>query len=587
MIFGKYINKYYLRFLWMLLVGLSALVLVDLAQLKIPEIYSSIIDGLNGVSPIPLDKPYLLEMMMEMFVIVAVLVIGRVFWRICFFGSAHMAASKIRRKMFDHCKDLPQEFYSKNKVGGLMSLFTNDINTVQDCFGNGILMFFDALVLGGMAIFKMFRVNAALAGLSIIPLVILLIIGVVVGGYMEKKWRLRQEAFSNLSDFSQESYSGLSVIKAFVKEAKELYQFKKLNKDNVDANVTFVKASTLLHVLISLLVGAVMCLILGVGGYLVYVETPGLTTGKLIEFMSYFNSTIWPMMAISNLIDMTSRGKASLGRISDLLDYKNNVIDKKDLDEVNEIKGEIEFKNLSFRYPGSENDVLSNISFKINAGENIGIVGKTGCGKTTLVDLILRLYNVEDNTLFIDGHDINRIPIKKVREYCAYVPQDNFLFSDTIEANIAFAFEEIDKEKVENAAKLADVHSNIVEFEKKYETILGERGVTISGGQKQRTSIARALMKDSSILILDDSVSAVDTKTEEIILNNLALSRKGKTTILIAHRISTIQSLDKVLFMEDGRIVAFDTHNNLYNNCESYRKMVDLQKLEQENGGNE
>ena len=403
----------------------------------------------------------------------------------------------------------------------------------------------------------------------------------------KKKWRLRQEAFSNLSDFSQESYSGLSVIKAFVKEAKELYQFKKLNKDNVDANVTFVKASTLLHVLISLLVGAVMCLILGAGGYLVYIETPGLTTGKLIEFMSYFNSTIWPMMAISNLIDMTSRGKASLGRISDLLDYKNNVIDKKDLDEVNEIKGEIEFKNLSFRYPGSENDVLSNISFKINAGENIGIVGKTGCGKTTLVDLILRLYNVEDNTLFIDGHDINRIPIKKVREYCAYVPQDNFLFSDTIEANIAFAFEEIDKEKVENAAKLADVHSNIVEFEKKYETILGERGVTISGGQKQRTSIARALMKDSSILILDDSVSAVDTKTEEIILNNLALSRKGKTTILIAHRISTIQSLDKVLFMEDGRIVAFDTHNNLYNNCESYRKMVDLQKLEQENGGNE
>lgn len=586
MIFGKYINKYYLKYLWVLLIGLIALVLVDVYQLKIPEIYSAIIDGLNGVSPIPLNKEFLLSLMMDMFVIVAVLVLGRVLWRICFFGSAHRAAANIRRKMFDHCKDLPQEFYSKNKVGSLMSLFTNDINTVQECFGDGILMFFDALVLGGMAIYKMFKVNVTLAALSLIPLVILLIIGIVVGGYMEKKWTLRQEAFSNLSDFSQESYSGLSVIKAFVKEAKELYQFKKLNKDNVNANVTFVKASTLLHILITLLVGTVMCLILGVGGYLVYIETPGLSTGKLIEFMSYFNSTIWPMMAISNLIDMTSRGKASLNRISELLDYKNNITDKEDVEDISEIKGEIEFRNLTFRYPGSEHDILSNVSFKINAGENIGVVGKTGCGKTTLVDLILRLYNVEDNTLFIDGHDINKIPIKTVRNYCAYVPQDNFLFSDTIEANIAFAFENVDKEKVQAAAKLADVHSNIIEFEKQYETVLGERGVTISGGQKQRTSIARALMKDSSVLILDDSVSAVDTKTEEIILNNLAMSRKGKTTILIAHRISTIQSLDRILFMEDGKIVAFDTHNNLYNNCEPYKKMVDLQKLEQEDGGN-
>lgn len=587
MIFGKYINKYYLKYLWVLLIGLVALILVDIYQLKIPEIYSAIIDGLNGVSPVPLNKEYLLSLMNDMFVIVAVLVLGRVLWRVCFFGSAHRTAANIRRKMFDHCKDLPQEFYSKNKVGSLMSLFTNDINTVQECFGDGILMFFDALVLGGMAIYKMFRVNLTLAALSLVPLVILLFIGIVVGGYMEKKWTLRQEAFSNLSDFSQESYSGLSVIKAFVKEAKELYQFKKLNKDNVNANVTFVKASTLLHILITLLVGTVMCLILGVGGYLVFIETPGLSTGKLIEFMSYFNSTIWPMMAISNLIDMTSRGKASLKRISDLLDYKNNITDRDDVEDINVIKGEIEFKNLSFRYPGTEHDILSNISFKINAGENIGVVGKTGCGKTTLVDLILRLYNVEDNTLFIDGHDINKIPIKTVRNYCAYVPQDNFLFSDTIEANIAFAYDCIDKEKVKEAAKLADVHSNIIEFEKQYETVLGERGVTISGGQKQRTSIARALMKDSSVLILDDSVSAVDTKTEEIILNNLAESRKGKTTILIAHRISTIQSLDKILFMEDGKIVAFDTHNNLYSNCEPYRKMVDLQKLEQEDGGND
>ncbi len=586
MIFGKHINKYYLRFSWALIIGLVALALVDIYQLKIPEIYSTIIDGLNGTSAIPLSKELLLDLVKEMFGIVAVMVIGRVLWRVCFYGSAIKTETSIREKMFNHCKDLPQEFYSQNKVGSLMSLFTNDLGTILECFGDGILMFFDALVLGGFAIYKMFRVNITLAALSIIPLIILLLIGIVVGGYMEKKWELRQEAFSNLSDFSQESFSGISVIKAFVKEGKELFYFKKLNKDNENANVTFVKASTLLHILITLLVGTVMCLILGVGGYLVYIGVEGFTIGKLIEFMSYFNSTIWPMMAISSLIDMTSRGKASLGRISNLLNYKNNVCDCSDVEDISFIKGDIEFKNLTFRYPGTEHDILKNISFKINAGENIGIVGKTGCGKTTLVDLILRLYNVDDGSLFIDNKDINKIPIKTVRKYCAYVPQDNFLFSDTIEANIAFAFDNVDKKKVEEVAKLADVHSNIVEFEKKYETVLGERGVTISGGQKQRTSIARALMKDSAILILDDSVSAVDTKTEEIILGNLAKSRKGKTTILIAHRISTIQSLDKILYMDAGRVVAFDTHDNLYKNCEDYRKMVDLQKLEQEDGGN-
>lgn len=585
MLFGKYINKYYLIFSWALILGLAALVAVDVYQLKIPEIYSTIIDGLKEGTNVPLTSDLLMSLIKEMFVIVAVLVIGRILWRIFFFGSAIKAATRIREEMFDHCKDLPQEFYSKNKVGNLMSLFTNDLGTIQECFGDGMLMFFDALVLGGMAIYKMFKLNTNLALLSIIPLILLLLIGIVVGGYMEKKWRLRQEAFSTLSDFSQESFSGISVIKAFVKEGKELFNFKKLNKDNENANITFVKASTLLHILITLLVGTVTCLILGVGGYLVYIDVEGFTVGKLIEFMSYFGSTVWPMMAISSLIDMTSRGKASLKRITDLLEYQNNINDKEYVINLEDIKGEIEFKNLSFRYPEAEHDVLHNISFKINAGENIGIVGKTGCGKTTLVDLILRLYNVADGTLFIDGHDINDIPIKTVRKYCSYVPQDNFLFSDTIESNIAFAFESVDKEKVQEAAKLADVHGNIIEFEKQYETILGERGVTISGGQKQRTSIARALMKNSSILILDDSVSAVDTKTEEIILGNLAKSRKGKTTILIAHRISTIQSLDKILFMDEGRVVAFDTHDNLYKNCKEYTKMVDLQKLEQEDGG--
>ena len=584
MLLGKYINKYYLIFSWALLLGIIALIFVDLAQLKIPEIYSAIIDGLNGKSA-PLTKESLLDYCMTLFIVIAIMVVGRVLWRVCFYGSAIQTSKLIRQKMFNHAKDLPQEYYSKNKVGGLMSLFTNDVNTIQECFGDGILYLFDAIGLGSLAIYKMFKLNSTLALLSIIPLILLIIIGAIVGGYMEKKWRNRQEVFSELSDFSQESFSGISVIKAFVKEFKELWAFKKLNKKNEDANIEYVKASTLLHILITLLVQSVMCLILGYGGYIIYADLDqSFTIGKLIEFMSYFNSCIWPMMALSMLIDLTSRGKASLSRISEFLDYKNNILDK-NIEYDGEIKGSIEFKNLTFKYPYSDVEVLKDVSFKINAGENIGIIGKTGVGKTTIVDLILRLYNVEDNSIYIDGVDINRIPIKTIRKYSAYVPQDNFLFSDTIESNIAFAYESIDSDSIIRAASLADVHENIINFEKGYQTILGERGVTISGGQKQRTSIARALIKDAPILILDDSVSAVDTKTEQVIINNLKETRKGKTTILIAHRISTIKSLDKILFIEDGKVLGFDTHSNLYNSLESYRNLVELQKLEEEKGG--
>ena len=586
MLFGKYINKYYLIFSWVLIIGIIALIFVDLAQLKIPEIYSTIIDGLNGEG-IPLTKDTLLSLCMDMFIIVAIMVFGRFLWRICFYGSATNVSKRIRLRMFNHAKDLPQEFYSKNKVGGLMSLFTNDLGTIEECFGDGVLYLFDALGLGTLALYKMFKLNSSLAYLVIIPLVLLILIGVIVGGYMEKKWKARQEAFSSLSDFAQESFSGISVIKAFVKELKELWAFKKLNKDNENANVEFVKASTLLHILIHLLVQSVMCLILGYGGYLVYIDTDNtFTIGKLIEFMSYFGSCIWPMMAISMLVDLSSRGKASLNRISEFLDYKNNIYDK-DVIDVDYIKGDIEFKNLTFKYPDSNEEVLKNVSFKIKHGENIGVIGKTGCGKTTLVDLLLRLYNVEDNTIFIDNIDINKIPIKTLRKYSSYVPQDNFLFSDTIESNIAFAYDYVNKDDVIKASKLADVHDNIIGFDKGYETILGERGVTISGGQKQRTSIARALMKDASILILDDSVSAVDTKTEKVILNNLKETRVGKTTLLIAHRISTVQDLDKILFLEDGKVLGFDTHANLYNTLEEYRNMVELQRLEEEKGGNE
>lgn len=586
MIFGKHINKYYLKYSWILIIGILALVAVDYFQLKIPEIYSTIVDGFDpNVTDVVINKTDLSNLCLEMLIIIAVLIIGRFLWRICFFGSAIKVETDIRRKLFNHCKDLSQQFYQKNKVGNLMSLYTNDLETINECFGDGVLMLFDALVLGGMALYKMAKINAMLTLLALIPMILMGIISLTVGRYMMKKWQIRQEAFSELSDYSQESFSGIAVIKAFVKETKELMAFKKVNKNNENANVEFVKASVILNVSITLFVQSVICIILGVGGYLAYKGT--FTSGNLIEFIGYFNSVIWPIMAVSRLIEMSSRGKASLKRVSDILntpfDVKDNENVRKDISKLN---GTIEFKNLTFRYPEADYDALSDVSFTIKQGENVGIIGKTGSGKSTLVDLILRTYNVSDNTLFIDGYDVNTLPIKLVRENAAYVPQDNFLFSDTIQRNIAFAYEGIaNKDDVIKVSKLADLDDNINDFSQGYDTMLGERGVTISGGQKQRTSIARALLKDAPILILDDSVSAVDTKTERKILDNLKNTRKGKTTILIAHRITTIENMDKILFIDDGKVIAFDSHDNLINSCAEYKKMVDLQKLEDEIGG--
>ena len=418
--------------------------------------------------------------------------------------------------------------------------------------------------------------------LTLIPMAFLLAAATVVGKYMMKKWDIRQQAFSNLSDFAQESFSGIAVIKAFVKESVELMAFKKLNVENEKANMDHTKASVMMRVLVTLFVESVICVILGYGGYLVYQDK--FNAGQLVEFIGYFSSIVWPIMAVSELIDMTSRGKASLERIGELLDAEVTVKDAPGAKPLQNVRGDIEFRNLSFQYPDGEFDALENISFTINAGENVGLVGKTGSGKTTLVDLILRTYNVPDGTLFIDGQDVNTVKIHDVRAACAYVPQDNFLFSDTIENNIAFGTGKPNRDLIIRAAQLADVDSNIKEFQLGYETVLGERGVTVSGGQKQRISIARALMMEAPILILDDSVSAVDTKTEKTILENLHETRSGKTTILIAHRISTIEKMDKILFIDDGKLSAVGRHEDLYQTNAEYRKMVDLQKLEEEGG---
>ena len=587
MIFGKYINRYYIKYAGWLLLGLAALILVDYMQLVIPNLYQQVINGINqgyvtvDGADIPFDMDFLLDRIcLPMVWVVLAMVVGRFLWRICFFGAAIKVETDLRNRMFDHAKDLDRQFYQENKVGGLMSLFTNDLETVQDCYGSGLLMFFDALLLGGLSIVKMWFMDPVMTGLAMIPMLLLLASSAVVGKYLTKKWDIRQEAFSRLSDFSQESFSGIAVIKAFVKEAKELWAFQALNRENEKANVDFTRLSVLFRILVTLFVESVICIILGYGGLLVYRGV--FNAGQLMEFIGYFNSTIWPIMAIAELIDMASRGKASLQRIGELLDAPMNVVDRPDVTPLGPVRGDVEFRHLTFRYPDGEYDSLRDVSFTIRAGENVGLVGRTGAGKTTVVDLILRTCNVPDGAVFIDGRDVNTVPIREVRQAAAYVPQDNFLFSDAISRNIDFTHTDPDERRVARAAALAGVDGDIRDFPQGYGTVLGERGVTVSGGQKQRISIARALIKDAPILILDDSVSAVDTQTERTILDNLRQTRQGRTTILIAHRISTVEQMDKIVFLEDGGVTAVGTHQELYDTCPAYHRMVELQKLEEE-----
>ena len=587
MLFGKHLNKYYVRYLPMFIMGVVALLIVDYMQLIIPEIYRMVINGLidgevtvDGETHI-FDMKFLLDRIcLPMIVVILSLVIGRFLWRLCFRGSAVRMETRMRGEMFNKCASLTEEYYERNKVGALMTLFTNDLETVQDCFGWGVLMFCDALFLSVIALVKMFKMDPVLTLLSMRPMVFLVAIGAVLDHHMEKRWDRRQEAFSSLSDFAQETFSGIAVVKAFVKETVRLMSFKKINRENEDSNVSHTSLTTLLHVLVTLFVESVICVILGYGGYLVY--KGDFDAGRLVEFIGYFTAIVWPVMAISQLVEMRARGNASLKRIGALLDEEPSLCDREGIENNLPTGGSISFKNLTFRYTGAAKDALSDVSFDIKSGEHVGIVGRTGSGKTTIASLLLRIYNVPDGTLFIGGSDVNSMPIRKVREHIAYVPQDNFLFSDTILNNIAFSTDTADGLAVEESARIADVHDDIKGFKDGYSTVLGERGVTVSGGQKQRISIARALLKDAEILLLDDAVSAVDVKTERAILSSLKEIRQGKTTILIAHRISTVEGMDKIVFIDGGRLVDVGSHEQLLVRCEGYRRTVELQRLEDE-----
>jgi ATP-binding cassette subfamily B protein len=584
MLFGKHVNRLYWKFGFFYLLGIAALIAVDYYQLRIPEIIGSIIGGIEKNT---LTDSILWSHLVSIAVIAVVLVVGRFLWRIFIMGTSWRVGYELRNDMFRHAEKLSQTFYQHNKSGALMALFTNDLDAVRMAFGPGILMFFDVIFLGSMALYKMFVLNWTLTVITIIPLSLVSVMAAFVSRITRIKFRARQKALEDMFDFTQENFYGIAVIKAFVNELREMRAFAKINRDNYDKNMSFVKVSTLMGVGIEMFITFIRILMLAVGGYIAW-RTFGLPDGAagkldaatLTVFVGYFASVIWPMMAVGRLINMRSQAKASMQRIEALLDQPVDIVDPQDVVADFPIRGRIVFNHLTFRYPGTRTDVLRDIDFTIEAGETVGVIGRTGSGKTTLVDVLLRLYNLKAGEVLVDDVDLMRIPLRTIRSAVGYVPQDNFIFSDTVKNNIAFAVDGATDAAVASMAQIADVHENIIEFPNTYETVVGERGVTLSGGQKQRVSIARALMKDPPILIMDDSFSAVDTKTEEAVLEALRTLREGKTTILIAHRISTIKDADKIVVIDDGRVVAVGSHEELLGSSSLYADMVVRQQLE-------
>lgn len=591
MLLGKVTNKYYRKYALFFLVGVIALVLVDYFQLYIPEYLGDMVSLLDEGKQISLqDIMYIVQ---GLIVVALVMFLGRIVWRFAILNASQRIEAGIRHEMFLKAERLSQRYYHENKVGAIMAWFTTDLETIEEYLGWGSIMMVDAVFLSIMAISKMLQLDWVLSCVAFFPMLLIIVLGALVEKHMGIRWEHRQKQFDRLYDFSQENFTGIRVIKAFVKEWQEIRSFDKVAKENQQANLDFVRVAIFFEVLINLVIIVILSIIMGLGGYFVYASVQGapivvfgheivLEAGKLITFIGYFDTLVWPMMAMGQLVSMHSRSKTSLKRVEKFLDEEEEIKTSKNAKTLKEVKGKITFKNFSFMYPDAHHAALKNINLEIQAGEMIGVVGKIGSGKTTLVNTLLRLYNVEENTLFIDDEDIMNIDLHDVREHISYVPQDNFLFSDSVKNNIAFSNRHHSFSSIQNAAKFADVDDNIVNFTSGYDTITGERGVTLSGGQKQRISIARAFIKEAEIMIMDDSVSAVDIKTEENILRNIRTQRKGKTTIVIASRVSTVRNMDKILVLNEGEVEAFDTHENLLRISKTYARMVNLQELERE-----
>ncbi len=585
MLINKTINCYYRKYWYCFLFGILVLIGVDAVQLLLPPIIAKIVDTANQnnltLNFITIQSLYILAIGLAIFV-------GRVLWRFLLNGVSVLIQADLRKRLFIHCENLPKEYHNTHKTGATMAILTNDTEAISDTFSDGVIYLVDILVLGTLAFIKMMMVNWVLSLVTIIPLILFVFSGNILEKVETRTFEAQQESFERMSDFTTENLFGISVIKAFVKEKQQIHAFSGRVNDNRKKYIRFIRFDNIYNIIINGVVYLSLIALLILGGYFATkdIEIIGIehmTGPALTEFYGYFDSLIWPMFAIVFFVSITSRGRASCKRVSEILNTPISVKDKDGIVPTNEkITGDIEFNHLSFAYPDSEEESLIDCNFVIKKGQNVGIIGRTGSGKSTIISMLLKQYNIEDGMLKIGGVDINDLSTVDLRNSIGLVNQDPFLFSTTIAKNIAFSDETISMERIKEAAKFACIDENIEGFKDGYETVVGERGVSLSGGQKQRISMARAVIKDPEILLLDDSVSAVDSSTEKAILKNINEGRKGKTTIIIAHRISAVEDLDMIILMDKGRVVATGTHDELLKDNKMYQDIVKLQELEKE-----
>lgn len=564
------------------IIGVFSLMMVALVQLVPPKVIGVVVDEI-------VNK----EIRLTKIIVWVALLIGaglaqylfRYIWRMHIWGSAARLEKELRTQLFHHFTKMDSIFYQKYRTGDLMAHATNDLSAIQNVAGAGILTFADSVITGGTTIIAMVLfVDWRLTLIALLPLPLLAVTSRVLGSKLHDAFRDSQAAFSAINDKTQESITGIKVIKTFGQEQEDLADFTEKIDDAIVKNKRTNFLDALFDPFITLIIGVSYVLTIIIGGRFIMEGT--ISLGQLVSFIAYIGMLVWPMFAIGRLFNVLERGNASYDRVNELLHEKTHIIERKDAIKTM-AQGTISMKIDSFSYPKEETVALENIQFSLQEGETLGIVGKTGAGKTTILKLLMREYDQYQGTISFGKHDIKNYTLDALMGAMGYVPQDHFLFSMTVRDNIRFAKPDLEQAAVEQAAALAFINQEIKAFPEGYDTMVGERGVSLSGGQKQRISIARALIVEPELLILDDALSAVDAKTEEAILSNLKETRQEKTTIITAHRLSSVMHAKEILVLDEGKIIERGTHQELLTQKGWYQRMWEKQQLEAKIEGSE